>query len=245
MSICFQIYGEGKVNSALKIIQLQTEKFCPTFSSLTCAPWTPLLPPFFYFKSCWWESQTMWFSTKHDFKNLSILNIDLFDVLPLCRSPLSIFFSKMWHIIPISKDHFCPIRANQKIVGWVSFPFYFCSMFGDKSFWLRANQPARRRWRWALGNYPPTHTTFQIEILEISHFTDDTFKCPTYSFHQSVIRVWFIWISTQHFSVSSPDVEVRWVTLLFCIGFSELCPMCWCTGFMWYFFRHNLVIDQI
>ena len=39
-------------------------------------------------------------------------------------------------------------------------------MVGDKSFWLRVNQPARRRWRWALGNYPPTHNISDLEIFQ-------------------------------------------------------------------------------
>lgn len=65
--------------------------------------------------------------------------------------------------------------------GWVS---SFCPIsapwFRDKSLWLRENQPARRRWRWALGNYPPTHNISIWDFRDFSrHFTDDIFKRPT------------------------------------------------------------------
>lgn len=123
-------------------------------------------------------------------------------------------FSLQWSI-SISKDHGCPIRRNQNMVGWVSVPFYFCSIVGDKSFWLRANQPARRRWRWALGNYPPTHNISNWDFRDFSrHFTDDTFKCPTYPFLFYLCVIHLNQHPTLVFSVSSPDEEVWWVTLL-------------------------------
>ena len=115
------MYGEGKVNSALKTLELD---------------W--VLSYFYFLQLCFMDSlvtaillfQILLVRKSNNvvfYKAwvVSILNVDLFDVFPLCRYPLSIYSSKIWHIILISKDHFCPIRTNQKNSRMSIFPVLF------------------------------------------------------------------------------------------------------------------------
>lgn len=85
-------------------------------------------------------------------------------------------------MILISKDHFCPIRnkPEKQLDEYLSRSISAPWLETNPSGCVKINQLGADE-DGLLGIILP-HTTFQIEILEISHFTDDTFKCSTYSY---------------------------------------------------------------